>query len=92
MDSGNFIKYGELNIPVVIISDKKVMNGILKNCMVDELIISGVGEDGYKIKILLPTSFLIHIKGRWVSKKVAIGITKKDFVFYDGIMGLECIN
>ncbi len=91
LDSGNFTKYGQENIPIVIISAPKLSATIIKNCVAEEVIVSGVGENGL-LKILLPTNFFVNIKGRWVSKTVAIGITEKDFLFYDGLMGLDCIN
>ena len=92
LDSGNFIKYGDSDIPVVIVSNKKLMTVILKNSVIDEVDVCGAGEDGYRLKIILPTSFAINVRGRWISKKVAVGITSKDFLFYDGLMGLECVN
>lgn len=89
LDSGNFLKFGEEKLPVVIVSKNKIKNS--SNCD-GEMVLSGVASKEANIPVYIPTKFEIKIKGRWVEKRVALGIVDKDFIHYDGLIGLECIN
>jgi stage II sporulation protein GA (sporulation sigma-E factor processing peptidase) len=90
LDSGNFLRYEAKNLPVVIVDKDKLKK--LNLLELEDIVVCGISGNGSKAKIVLPKYFEISIKGRWTKKEVAIYIVERDFVFYDGLIGLECIN
>lgn len=90
LDSGNFLRYEELGLPVVVVAKSKLKKII--NNYVGSIRLKGVGQYQCELNIVLPTSFEICINGRWYEKSVAIAVTDKEFVSYDGLIGLQCVN
>ncbi len=89
LDSGNMLTYGEEKLPVIVVSNKKLRNLNLEG--VENFQISGISGESKNTLIVIPTFFEIHIKGRWREKTVAICIVEREFVFYDGLLGLDII-
>ncbi|MBP3630310.1 MAG: sigma-E processing peptidase SpoIIGA [Clostridia bacterium] len=90
LDSGNFLKYEAKNLPVVIVNKNKLKK--LNLLELDDAFVCGISGNDSKAKIVLPKHFEISIKGRWTKKEVAIYIVEREFVFYDGLIGLGIIN
>ena len=85
-----FLRYEELGLPVVVVAKSKLKKII--NNYVGSIRLKGVGQYQCELNIVLPTSFEICINGRWYEKSVAIAVTDKEFVSYDGLIGLQCVN
>ena len=90
LDSGNFLKYGKDDLPVVVISKNRLRRVQIKETK--KMDMQGILNRSGSLAIIIPEEFEISIKGRWEKKSVAIGIVEKEFVFYDGLIGLGCIN
>lgn len=89
LDSGNFLRFGEENLPVVIISKNKIRNSSNYD---GTIVLSSVAGKVENVPVYIPIKFELRIKGRWVEKRVAVGVVDRDFFHYDGLLGLECIN